>query len=346
MRPTQTRGAIRRQASDLMKTVAAISTSPGPGAVSVVRVSGDGAFALAARVFRGRRAVADMTDRRLYLGTIEHEGRILDRALVVKFTAPHSFTGEDMVEFHCHGGVFVPADVLSALLAAGAALAENGEFSKRAYLNGKLDLSGAEGIVDVINAESRGEANAGFALLAGGLRDKVNGAYDRLTDILAQIEAALDYPEENLIVLEPDRIRKELTAVRTEIAALAATYAAGKLIKRGVNVVLAGETNAGKSSLLNALVGAERAIVTEIAGTTTDCVEGAYVYNDIKVNVTDTAGIRETDNRIENIGVRRARDAIRGADIVLVVTELPAADIPKEIRALIRDKKQIRKLPS
>jgi len=305
--------------------VAAVSTSPGRSAVAVVRLSGKGCIEIAKTIF----SPFPSRSNELKHGVLSADG-LKDDAMCVWFNAPRSYTGEDMVEFHTHGGFFVSQAVVEACVARGCRVATNGEFTKRAYLNGKLKLTEAEGIIDVIDAESKRAANNGYNLLAGKLNGKILEIQDELTNLLAQVEVTLDYPEEEL-----DMPRFE--AVLSEIDFLLATARQGKLIKNGVEVVIAGETNVGKSSLLNALVGYDRAIVTEIEGTTRDTLTQSVIYKDVKFNFTDTAGLRGTNDPVEKLGVQRAEEAIKNADIVLLVLDAtkPAEKIAADDRTIV-----------
>lgn len=303
-------------------TIAAIATPLGKGGVAIIRVSGSAALDITEKVFRpsAKIGVRDFTPYVMYIGKILCDG-FTDFGMAVYFRAPKSFTGEDVVEFHCHGGEQIAHGVLNAVVSAGAVLAGRGEFSKRAFVNGKLSLSSAEGMIDMINAESLAEIRAGSMMYTEKLADKVVKMQSSLTDILAQIAADTDYPEEGIEETELSSLAVDLKKIMGEVNALVGTYSVGKLIKSGVSVTICGSPNVGKSSLLNALLGYDKAIVSSVAGTTRDVVEGAVLINGVKYHLTDTAGIREGADAIEGMGIDRARRAQTTADIVLCVSD-------------------------
>lgn len=303
--------------------IAAISTAPAAGGVAIIRISGAGALAVAAKVFApsGRRAVKDFKPRYMYAGNISGAGGITDFGLCVYFKAPHSFTGEDVVELHCHGGVELSRAVLKAVLSAGARPARAGEFTMRAFINGKLSLSAAEGLADMINGKSAAEVRAGSLLYSGRLTEEAKSVQGELTDILAKIGADVDYPEEDIERTELPDIGVRLKALAQRLRALAARYDGGKKIKNGVSVAICGKPNAGKSSLLNALLGYDKAIVSSAAGTTRDVVEGELELGGVRFNFYDTAGIREQAGEIEKLGISRARQTLSSADLALIVYE-------------------------
>jgi len=305
-----------------MKTIAAISSPIGAGGIGIVRVSGDGALGIADTVFHfGHKngAANNWQPLKMNYGTFVAED-FKDNGYAVFFPAEKAYTGEDTVEFYLHGGVRIMQGALGALLGAGASLAEHGEFTKRAFLAGRLTLADAEGVINMINADSAAGLRAAYRLMTGSLSKAVNKISDALEDLIAGLEATLDYPEETedevLPALE-DGIRDCLR----EVNALLDTAAQGKIAKFGINAVLAGDVNAGKSSLMNAMLGDERAIVADIAGTTRDTVEGSFEHNGVRINLVDTAGLRESDDCIEAQGVERAKKAIANADIVLHVID-------------------------
>ncbi len=287
----------------------------GVGAIAIVRMSGDEALSIASRLFHGK-----LEDRKLNLGQFVFED-LKEQCLAVYFKAPRSFTGEDMVEFQVHGGVIVARKVLEALLESGARLAENGEFSKRAFLNGKLSLSSAEGMIDVINASSEAELKAGYNLMSGELSKFAKDSQTALTDMLAELEVALDYPEHDDEAMAIESARKKLEDMIAKTEALLATVGTGKLIKSGVSVAIVGKPNVGKSSLLNALLGEDRAIVTSVEGTTRDTISETISYSGYNINFVDTAGVRESDDEVEKIGIERSKKAIESADVVLLLID-------------------------
>ncbi|MGN1060163.1 MAG: tRNA uridine-5-carboxymethylaminomethyl(34) synthesis GTPase MnmE [Candidatus Coproplasma sp.] len=319
-------------------TIAAIATPAGTGGVAIIRVSGPSAIAVAERVFTpaANIAVKNFTPAKMYTGKIICEG-FSDFGMCVYFKAPKSFTGEDVIELHCHGGERISHGVLSAVLNAGATLAGRGEFTKRAFVNGKLSLSSAEGMIDMINAESLAEIRAGSMMYAEKLTLDVEKLQTVLTDLLAQIAADTDYPEEGIEETELSSLKEDLTEILNKIKSIMDTYTVGKLIKNGVLVTICGSPNVGKSSLLNSLLGYEKAIVSSIAGTTRDVVEGTITIDGVKYNLTDTAGIREGADMLEDMGIDRAKRALKTADLVVCVSEdgdFSAADGVEEERLI------------
>ena len=300
-----------------MDVISAIATAKGRGGVAIVRLSGDGALGLAQKMFSRRDAFEPNV---MYAGEIDC-GVFRDFGLCVWFRAPKSFTGEDVVEFHCHGGSEIARGVLKRTLSLGARLAERGEFTKRAFLNGKLSLSAAEGMADMINAESEAEVRAGYALYNEKLTSEVKRLSALLKECLAEIDADIDYPEEDLEVSTGKETEKRLDVVCGALRALLKQYGAGRKLKSGVSVVICGKPNAGKSTLLNALLGYDRAIVSDEAGTTRDLVEGTMEYRGVLFRLVDTAGLHDSNDRIEQDGIRRAKAAIDGADVILWLKE-------------------------
>lgn len=298
--------------------IAAIATAHGTGGVAIIRLSGEQSLRIAKKMFSVRKE--EYTPNLMYAGKISGEG-FTDYGFMVYFKAPRTFTGEDIVEFHCHGGVQLARGILKKCLSLGARLAERGEFTKRAFLNGKLSLSSAEGMADMINAESLALLRAGSMMYAEKLTREVRLVQDGLTDVLAEIAVEIDYPEEDSDGADLDKISEKLGHIRDTIRALTASYKSGKKIKDGVTVALCGKPNVGKSSLLNALLGYDRAIVSSVAGTTRDVVEGCMEIDGIKYNLTDTAGIRGGADEVESMGIERAKSVIKSADIVLFITD-------------------------
>ena len=294
-------------------TISAIATAQGKGGVAVVRVSGAAALGIARAMFSRR---GEFTPNTLYAGVIDC-GSFQDFGMCVYFRAPHSFTGEDTVEFHCHGGTEIARGVLRATLSHGARLAVAGEFTKRAFLNGKLSLSAVEGMGEMIAAQSEAQVRAGFLLYGEKLTAEAVGLQGLLKECLAGIDADVDYPEEDLSPALGKEVAEKLRTVRSSLLKLKEQYRSGKKIRDGVNVALCGVPNAGKSSLLNALLGYDRAIVSAKAGTTRDVVDGALEINGVLFRVTDTAGLRESSDEVEREGIRRAENAIKGADVIV-----------------------------
>ena len=307
-----------------MELISAIATAQGVGGVAIIRVSGEGALPLAKKMFS---RTGDFEPNRLYPGNIDC-GAFSDYGMCVYFRAPHSFTGEDTVEFHCHGGIEIARAVLKRTLDLGARPAEAGEFTRRAFLNGKLSLSAAEGLGEMISARSEAQVKAGYLLYGERLTAEGKRLQALLKECLACVDADVDYPEEDLSAVTGEEIEERLSRVEEGLTVLLKQYRAGKRIREGVNVALCGKPNAGKSSLLNALLGYDRAIVSSEAGTTRDAVEGTLELHGVLFLLTDTAGIREGAGEIEKEGIRRAKAAMERADVVVWVRE---DDAPPEV---------------
>ena len=303
--------------------ISAIATAPGRGGVAIIRISGKTAKQLAAQMFTpvGKVKVEDFQPYHMYAGTIDG-GNFKDFGLCVYFKAPASYTGEDVIEFHCHGGETLSRGILKQTFRLGARSAERGEFTKRAFLNGKLSLSSAEGVADMINGESEAEVKAGFLLYSEKLTKAAKSLQAELKTLLAGIDVSVDYPEEDVEEQHVEELCVVLTNLRGSVNNLLATYATGKKIKSGVTVAICGKPNTGKSSLLNILLGYDKAIVSPIAGTTRDAVEGMMEIRGRKFNLYDTAGVRESGDCIENIGIERAEAIIRSADVAVFVADL------------------------
>ena len=304
-----------------MDVISAISTAAGVGGVAIIRLSGANCLQIAQKMFApsGKTAVGDFKPNVMYAGNIDG-GDFRDYGMCVYFKAPKSFTGEDTVEFHCHGGVQISRGILKRTLELGARPAERGEFTKRAFINGKLSLSSAEGMINMINAESLASLRAGSMLYSEKLTDEIKVFQGELTDILAKIAVDIDYPEEENEGSFDD-ICSSIAALSEKLNSLASTYATGKKIKDGVTVALCGKPNTGKSSILNALLGYDKAIVSSEAGTTRDAVEGEMYIDGVKYNLIDTAGIRARAGEVESIGIERAKKIISSADIILSVSD-------------------------
>ena len=310
-----------------MEPIAAISTPLAPAAIGVVRLTGDGAAQIAEKVFRPlRKKPLTACPRRemIYGDMVDAEGNLLDRGLCVLFSAGQSYTGEESAEFYCHGSPVAMQEVLRALFAAGARQAKGGEFTRRAFLNGKLDLTQAEAVMDLIDAETAEAARCAAAQVGGTLRRRVEKIYDTVMDVTSRFYAVVDYPDEDIDDLSTLALSDALTAAAGEVKALLATFRRGSIMKNGLPTAIIGRPNAGKSSLLNALLGYERAIVTNIPGTTRDTVEEKVDCGGVLLRLTDTAGIRETDDIVESLGVERSRDALIRADLALCLVDASA----------------------
>ena len=317
-----------------MSTIAAISTGNVVSAIGVLRLSGTEAFSIADHVFRpgNGKKLSECPRRMMVLGTLlNRDGEAIDNCLAVTFAAGGSYTGEDSVEFHCHGSPVVLNEGLQAMFAHGAVQAGRGEFTKRAFLSGNLDLTQAEAVIDLIEAESAEAARNAVEQLGGSLRRKIEGVYDALLNISSQFYAVVDYPDEDIEDLGREEIEGTLSESEKTLRDLLATFKRGQVMRQGVPTAIVGRPNVGKSSLLNALLGYDRAIVTDVAGTTRDTIEEKAVVGGVLLRLIDTAGIRETEDTVERIGVERSRSALESAQLVLAVvdssSEITAEDI-------------------
>ena len=317
--------------------IAAVSTGNQISAIGIIRLSGDGCAHIGGKVFKMNNGqdLADAPNRKLMLGSLHDKvGRVIDSCMAVYTRGPHSYTGEDTVEFHCHGSPAVLAAGLEALYLAGARPAARGEFTKRAFLNGQLALTQAEAVIDLIEAETADAAANAAGQVSGVLQQKLAPIYDDLTDICSHFHAVLDYPDEDIDDFGLDRYEQILRQDAKKLYELSKTYGQGRILRQGVTTAIVGKPNVGKSSLLNALAGYERVIVTEIAGTTRDTVEETVMLGTTRLRLIDTAGIRETADRIEAMGVQRSRQAAENADLILFVCD-GSQKLTEEDRAVI-----------
>jgi tRNA modification GTPase len=319
---------------DAADTIAAISTPLGEAGIGIVRLSGPLACAITRRLFRPHRPRPTWQSHRLSLGHIvDPQGEIIDEVMVSLMRAPYTYTREDVVEINCHSGYGVLRRILDLALAAGARLARPGEFTLRAFLSGRLDLTQAEAVLEVIRARTETHLQVAAAHLHGGLGRRLTRVRQDLLDLLAQVEAALDFPEE-AGELPPASVKEGLDLQLRTLKALADSYKAGRLLREGLLVVIAGRPNVGKSSLLNRLLDMERAIVTEIPGTTRDLVEESITLGGVVVRFSDTAGLRPAQDRVEELGIERTRERLRQADLVLYLVDVSAPIAPEDNAAL------------
>ena len=312
---------LQRDDSMINQTIAAISTAQGEGGIGVIRVSGDNALAVADKVFRSvsGKPLHQLKGYAAAYGSVYYEGEKVDEAVALVFRAPHSYTGENVVELSCHGGVYVTRQVLRAVLSAGAVPAQAGEFTKRAFLNGKLDLTEAESVMDIISAKSKSAARAAMCVRDGALRKRIDAVKDDILALTAHLSAWADYPEEDIAEVDDEMIVTVCTAARQSLQQLLDTYDSGQVVKQGIDTVIAGRPNVGKSTLMNLLSGSEKSIVTDIPGTTRDIVEDVVTAGSVVLRLSDTAGLRETKDVVEKIGVDRARQRLAQCGLLLAV---------------------------
>src|SRR5438477_2320408 len=307
------------------ETIAAISTPLGEGAIAVVRVSGQEAIAVADQIFRGGEKPSDFPPRTQRLGEIVGAERVIDQVMLSVHRAPASYTGEDLIEISCHGGILVTSQVLEACLGAGARAARPGEFTERAFLSGKMDLPQAEAVMDLIRARTNLALRSAREQLEGQLGEKIAAIRSDVVSLLAHLEAAIDFPEEGIAPDEGARLRQRLDSVREQMRALLTTADQGRILREGLRVVIYGPTNAGKSSLLNRLLGYDRAIVSEKPGTTRDTIEEVINLRGIPIRLLDTAGLRDSTDEIEREGMARTSKSLAGADLLLHVLDRSTA---------------------
>ena len=302
-------------------TIAAISTPQAAGGIGIVRISGDNAAEIADKVFVAADGMplSESYGYSAHYGKVYSEGTVIDEAIAIVYKAPKSYTGENIVELSCHGGLYIIRRVLRTVLEKGARMAEAGEFTKRAFENGKISLTQAEAVMDIISAQGRQAARAAISAREGRIAEKINGIRAELTKYAAHLSAWADYPEEDLIPVDADELEHDLVDCIKKIKKMIADGDAGKVIREGVDTVIVGKPNVGKSTLMNCLAGCERSIVTHIAGTTRDIVEEKVILGDIILRLADTAGIHDTDDPVESIGVGRARKRMDSAGLIIAV---------------------------
>ena len=327
-------------------TIAAIGTAMTHSGIGIVRISGSEAIGIADRIFRAKKRgkkLADVPTHTLHYGHIVNRDQIIDEVLVSVMRGPHSYTAEDVVEINCHGGILVMKKILDTVMEYGARPAEAGEITKRAFLNGRMDLSQAEAVIDIINSQNEFALKSAVKQLSGSVSDKIKEIRKRLIYEIAYIESALDDPEHYPMENYGEELAEKIKPLLQEIRKLTDHADDGRMLKEGIKTVILGKPNAGKSSLLNLMVGSERAIVTDIEGTTRDTLEEHILLDGISLNIVDTAGIRETADLVEQIGVERAKEQAAEADLVLYVIDAtkPLDENDKEIIQCIADKKAI-----
>lgn len=320
-------------------TIAAISTPNGPGGMGVIRISGEKALAVAESVFESvsGKKITEMKGYTAAYGKIKDGEELIDEAVVLVFREPHSYTGEDVVEISCHGGMYITKRVLRAVLSHGAKPAQGGEFTKRAFLNGKMGLTEAESVMDLISATGAQSARAAVSAMEGNLRKRIDSVRDELITLAAHLSAWADYPEDEIPEIDETELRTGLEKCQKELVSLLSTYDAGKIMREGVDTVIAGRPNVGKSTLMNLLAGCERSIVTDIPGTTRDIIEETVMLGNVPLRLSDTAGIRNTDDVVESIGVRKAKERVSGAGLIFAVFDVtsPLSEEDKELLELL-----------
>lgn len=328
-----------------MSTIAAISTAPGVGGIGIIRLSGEETFNIIEKIFVPKNKSKEIKGYTFKYGNIINPktNEILDEVLVSYFIKPHSYTTENMCEINSHGGNIVMQNILEVCLANGAELAEPGEFTKRAFLNGRIDLSQAESIIDIINSKTKKESKASLKQLEGFLSKKIKNIRKEIMDVMVDIEADIDYPEYDIEEVTEKKVENMLKLIEKELINLKNTFDNGKIIKDGIKVAIVGKPNAGKSSLLNALLKEDRAIVSKYKGTTRDSIEELMNIEGIPIKIIDTAGIREASDEVEKIGIERAREIADNADLLIAIFDISANidDEDIEIIDLIKDKKAI-----
>ncbi len=329
-------------------TICAIATSPGVGAIATIRLSGDEAIEIADKVFRSpveNKKLADQKANTLHVGTISEESEIIDEVVVSLFRAPHSFTGEDVVEITCHGSSYIQQRLLELLLKSGARMARPGEFTQRAFLNGKMDLSQAEAVADLIASSNAANHKMALKQMRGGFSNEIKNLRDQLLHFIAMVELELDFGEEDVEFADRKQLIELTEKIERLLNKLAGSFKLGNVLKNGVPVAIIGETNVGKSTLLNAILNEEKAIVSDIHGTTRDVIEDVVNIDGTAFRFFDTAGIRETIDQIETLGIERSYSKLEQAEIVLLVTDLSnPIDLIRQRVELIRERIQDQKL--
>ena len=320
-----------------MSTIASISTAPGIGGIGIIRMSGEKCYEILNKIFypKNKYNIDDIKGYTIKYGHIKEKEKIIDEVLVSFFKAPHSYTAENMCEINSHGGIVIMRRILDLCLKNGAELAQPGEFTKRAFLNGRMDLSQAEAVIDIINAKSDIEAKEGIKQLEGFLAQEIAKIKQKILDLMTNIEVSIDYPEYDVEDLLDNEIAEKLGNIKNELQKLEKSFHNGKIIKEGIKTAIIGKPNAGKSSLLNAILKEDRAIVTEYEGTTRDTIEEFVNINGIPLKLIDTAGIRETENEIEKIGIEKSKKLAKEADLSIVIID-SSKNIEKEDEEILK----------
>lgn len=323
-------------------TIAAVSTAQAEGGIGVIRISGDDALLIADKIFynANNKKITEMKGYTAAFGRISDNGEDIDEAVALVFRAPHSYTGENVVEISCHGGVFITQQVLRAVINAGAVPAQAGEFTKRAFLNGKIDLTEAESVMDIIGAKSRSAARAALCIKDGALRKKIDRVKDGLLAEAAHLSAWADYPEEDIAEVTDESVYSVCNEAIGELSGLLATYDSGRAVTQGIDTIIAGRPNVGKSTLMNLLSGSDKSIVTDIPGTTRDIVEDTVIIGNVLLRLSDTAGLRSTDDAVEKIGVDRAKKRLEQCGLLLAVFD-NSREIDNDDKMLIESAKDI-----
>jgi tRNA modification GTPase len=329
----------------VMSTITAISTAPGIGGIGIIRISGENTYNVLKKVFKPKNDMdfSNIKGYSIKYGYIFEDEKIIDEVLVSFFKAPNSYTTEDLCEINSHGGTYIVQKILELCLKNGAELAEPGEFTKRAFLNGRIDLSQAEAVIDIINAKTEKESKASVNQLEGALSKEIKKIRDLLMSIMIEVEVSIDYPEYDVDEVSHEKAREVLKQTQFELEKLSKSFETGKIVKEGINIALIGKPNAGKSSLLNAILREDRAIVTDIEGTTRDVLQEAISIKGIPINIIDTAGIRDADNKVEQIGIERSKKSADEADLIIAIfdgsREFSTEDM--KITEIMKNKKSI-----
>lgn len=320
----------------MKETICAISTAPGLGAIAMIRLSGAEAFAIAAKLFGGRFPFEQLKPQMAKFSEVYDGEQLIDQVVVTKFAAPRSYTGEDMVEISCHGSIYIQKKLIELLVENGCRMAAPGEFTQRAFLNGKMDLPQAEAIADLIDSQSEATHRLAVNQLSGNFSKKIDELREQFVNLASLIELELDFSEEDVEFANRDELRNLLGSIRTEVDRLITSFKIGNVLKTGIPVAIVGKPNVGKSTLLNAILQQDRAIVSNIPGTTRDTIEDTFIINGTLFRFIDTAGIRQSDDEIENYGIQRTYNAIRQASVVLYMIDITQTDID-EVRQEIAD---------